>query len=64
MLGLIGGSHLYAKSSGALKDNLVAWGDRGTIMLSDLVHMRHGVFLAGFVPLLVVALWAIEQWTR
>lgn len=62
VLGLIVGSHLYAESSGALKGNLLAWGDRGTIMLPDLVHMRRGVFVAGFVPLLVVALWAIERW--
>lgn len=64
VLGLIVGSHLYAESSGALKGNVLAWGDRGIIMLSDLVHMRLGVFLAVFVPLLVVALWTIEQWTR
>lgn len=63
VLGLIVGSHLYAESSGALQGNVLAWGGRGTIMLSDLVHMRLGMFLAGFVPLLVAALWAIERWT-
>ncbi len=63
VLGLIVGSHLYAASSSALKGNVLAWGDRGSIMLSDLVHLRLGVFLASFVPLLVVALWAIERWT-
>lgn len=63
VLGLIAGSHLYAESSGALKDGVLAWGDRGSIMLPDLVHMRLGGFLAAFMPLLVAALWAIERWT-
>lgn len=63
MLGLVAGSHLYAESERALKGNVLAWGDRGGIMLPDLVNMRLSVFLVGFVPLLVAALWVLDRWT-
>lgn len=62
VLGLVAGSHLYAESSAALKSSVLAWGQRGGIMLPDLVRLPLGVFLAGFVPFLLAALWAIERW--
>lgn len=63
VLGLVAGSHLYAESSGALKGGFLSRGDRGAIMLPDLVNMRLGVFLVAFVPFLAAALWLIERWT-
>lgn len=63
VIGLIAGSHLYAESSGALNGSVLSWGQRGAIMLPDLVRLPLNVFLAAFVPLLVVTLWAIERWT-
>lgn len=61
--GLVAGSHVYAESSAALQGSMLMRGDRGGIMLPDLIRMRLGVFLACFVPLLAAALWVIERLT-
>ncbi len=63
ILGLVAGSHIYAECSGALQGTVLARGERGGIMLPDLINMRLGVFLVCFVPLLTVALWMIERLT-
>jgi hypothetical protein len=55
-LGLMVGSYLYAETSGYLGSTIQKIGNRGEIMLPDLLEMRLVVFLAVFVPLLVLGL--------
>lgn len=61
ILGLMAGSYLYAETSGYLDSTIQKIGNRGDIMLSDLLGMRLNVFLAVFVPLLVLVLVVMEQ---
>jgi hypothetical protein len=61
ILGLLAGSYLYAETSGYLGSTIKKIGNRGRIMLPDLLGMRLAAFLAVFVPLLVLGLFAIAQ---
>lgn len=61
ILGLMAGSYVYAETSGYLSSTLQKIGNRGDIMLPDLLGMRLGVFLALFVPLLGLVLVVMEQ---
>jgi len=61
ILGLMAGSYLYAETSGYLSSTIEKMGNRGSIMLPDLLGMRLVVFLAVFVPLLGLGLLAVEQ---
>ena len=64
ILGLLAGSHLYAEVSNKMASTILTWGNRGGIMLPDLIGVRLRVFLIAFVPLLVGALYALERYTR
>lgn len=61
ILGLLAGSYLYAETSGYLGSTIEKIGNRGRIMLPDLLGLRLAVFLAVFVPLLVVGLLVMAQ---
>lgn len=61
--GLLAGSYLYAETSDRLGATIQKIGNRGSIMLLDLLGMRLKVFLALFVPLLLLSLFALEQLT-
>lgn len=61
ILGLLTGSYLYAETSGYLASTIEKIGNRGGIMLPDVLGIRLTVFLALFVPLLVVGLFIIAQ---
>lgn len=61
ILGLMAGSYLYAETSGYLGSTIQKVGSRGRIMLPDLLSMRLAVFLAIFVPVLVLALFAMDK---
>ncbi|NLF54698.1 MAG: YeeE/YedE family protein [Thauera phenolivorans] len=61
ILGLLAGSYLYAETSGFLGATIQKIGNRGRIMLPDLLGMRFAVFLAVFVPALVLGLFLIAQ---
>lgn len=63
ILGLMVGSHVYAEMSNRLGSTVLTWGNRGMIMLPDLIGMRVHVFLWVFVPLLGAALYVLERWT-
>lgn len=63
IVGMLVGSHLYAELSRGIESSVMTWGNRGLIMLPDLMGMRLGIFLAAFVPLLIGALWLLERWT-
>ena len=61
--GLMAGSYLYAETSDWLSATIQKIGNRGGIMLPDLLGMRLVVFLALFVPVLVLALFALDRLT-
>lgn len=61
VLGLMAGSYLYAETSGYLGSTIQKIGTRGRIMLPDLLGVRLAVFLAVFVPLLVLVLFVMAQ---
>lgn len=56
IVGLLAGSYLYAELSKNLGATVLTWGDRGCIMLPDLIGVRVTPFLIVFAPLLGVAL--------
>jgi uncharacterized membrane protein YedE/YeeE len=61
IFGLMAGSYFYAETSGYLSSTIEKIGNRGGIMLPDLLGMRLAVFLAVFVPLLVLGLFVMAQ---
>jgi uncharacterized membrane protein YedE/YeeE len=63
VLGLMVGSYLYAEVSGLLGRTILKWGDRGKLMLHELVGISPAVFILLFVPLLLGLLVFIERTT-
>ena len=61
--GLMAGSYLYAETSDYLSATIQKIGNRGGIMLPDLLGMRLIVFLVLFVPVLVLGLIGLERLT-
>jgi uncharacterized protein len=63
MAGMIAGSFLFAMASAALARTVNQWGNRGELLLPELVHLRPGPFVVGFGLLLIGALWVLEYYT-
>ena len=63
VLGLMAGSYLFAECSGWLGKTFLTWGDRGKLMLPDLVRMPLWTFLLIWVPVLIVVLYAVDRLT-
>ena len=63
ILGLMAGSYLYAESSGLLGRTVLKWGDRGKLMLPELVGVSTATFVLVFASLLVVALVVLDRVT-
>ncbi len=61
IVGLMAGSYFYAETSGYLGSTIENIGNRGGIMLPDLLGMRLATFLAIFVPLLALGLVVMAQ---
>jgi uncharacterized protein len=59
--GLMAGSYVYAETSDYLSVTIHKIGNRGGIMLPDLLGMRMTRFLVVFVPLLGVALVVLDR---
>ena len=59
--GLMAGSYLFAEFSEGLGATVSTWGDRGKLMLSDLVPVPRGLFVAGFAALLATALFLLQR---
>lgn len=59
--GLVVGSYVFAEASHWLSRTLEKWGDRGKIILPDLLHVRRTSFLIGFALLLVGGLMILER---
>ncbi len=63
VLGLMAGSYLYAEASGLLGKTVLKWGDRGKLMLPELVRVSVAAFVLVFAPLLVAVLVLLERVT-
>lgn len=61
MGGLIAGSYLYAEFSGTVNGTIEKWGDRGKLLLPDLVHLPRGVVVAIVAGLLVTGLVILDR---
>ncbi len=61
--GLIAGSYLYAELSGWLKQTVEKWGDKGKVLLPDLLHIPRGLFVSGFGLVLLAVLFALQRFT-
>ena len=61
MAGLVAGSYLYAALSGRLSSSIEQWGTRGKIMLHELLHLKQVLFIAAFVPILVLLMVGLER---
>lgn len=59
--GLMVGSYLFAEASGWLGKTLLKVGDRGKLMLPEVVGLNLPVFLLIFLPLLIGGLIAIDR---
>jgi uncharacterized membrane protein YedE/YeeE len=63
VLGLMAGSYLYAEMSGLLGKTVMTWGDRGKLMLPELVRVSVATFVLVLAPLLVVVLVVLDRTT-
>jgi uncharacterized protein len=63
MLGMIAGSFAFAMASAALARSVGKWGNRGELLLPDLLHVRIVPFVAVFGLLLIGGLWLLEHFT-
>lgn len=61
--GLMLGSYLFAEASGWLGKTLMKVGDRGKLMLPELVGLRLSTFMLILIPLLTAGLVAIDRFT-
>ena len=61
IVGLMAGSYFYAEISGYLGATIGKIGNRGRLMLPELIGMRIAVFLIIFVPLLVASLLVLQR---
>lgn len=63
MAGLVAGSYLFAEMSGWLDESIGKWGDKGKVLLSDLVPISRSVFVSGFIILLLAVLFSLDRLT-
>ncbi len=63
VLGLMAGSYLFAECSAWLGKTVMKWGDRGKLMLPEFFGMRLSMFLLIFVPVLTIAIVALDRFT-
>lgn len=60
VIGLMAGSYIFAEYSGWLGKTVMKWGDRGKLMLQELLGMRIVMFMLLFLPVLIAVLFAID----
>ena len=63
MAGLMLGSYLYAECSAGIKATIEKWGDKGKLMLPDLLRIPRGVFVPLFAALLIGVLFLLERYS-
>lgn len=55
------GSYLFAEVSEPLSRTVQNWGEKGKLMLPDVLHAPRGVVIVGVVLLIVGVLTAVER---
>ena len=63
IVGLMVGSYIFAEVSGRLEKTVMKWGDRGKVMLPELVKVSLATFLMVWIPTLLVVLFAVDRLT-
>jgi uncharacterized protein len=63
IVGLMVGSYLYAELSGTFDRTINTWGDRGRFTLPELLGMKRAPFLAIWLPVLTLVLFAMHRLT-
>jgi uncharacterized membrane protein YedE/YeeE len=63
MVGMIGGSYLFAEASGWISKNVDPIGDKGKITFPDLLNMNRTTVVLVCVALIIVILFAVESFT-
>ena len=61
ILGMVVGSYIFAEGSAWLSRTVEKWGDRGKLLLPDLLHARRAAFIVAFALLLVMGLAILER---
>ena len=61
VLGLMAGSYLFAEVSGLMGKTVQKWGDRGKLMLPELVRVSVATFVLVLAPLLVAVLVVLDR---
>lgn len=61
IIGLMIGSYLFAEVSGRLEKTVMKWGDRGKLMLPELVRVSLATFLMLWIPMLLIILVAVDR---
>lgn len=61
MVGMVGGSYLFAEASGWIKKNIDPIGDKGKLVLPDLLRMNRTTVVFVCVALIVGILFAVES---
>lgn len=64
VVGMILGSYLFALGSKYTDSTVSQWGKLGKITLADVVRQKPGVFIAMFVPWLIIVLLVLEFVSR
>lgn len=59
--GLVAGSYLFAEMSARLKRTVGKWGDKGKLMLPDLLHLPRLPFAFGLAALLTAFLYFLDR---
>ncbi len=63
IVGLMVGSYIFAEVSGGLDKTVMKWGDKGKVMLPELVKVSLATFLMVWIPMLLVVLFAVDRLT-
>lgn len=63
IVGMMVGSYLYAEFSGTFDRTIKTWGDRGRLTLPELLGMKRATFMAIWLPVLTLVLYAMHRLT-
>ena len=63
VVGLLAGSYLFAEMSDWLGKTVMKWGDRGKLMVHEVVAMPLVIFLLIWVPILLIVLFVLNALT-
>ena len=59
--GMVAGSYLYAETSDFLKNTIEKWGDRGKLLIPDLLGFNRSACIIVCAAILIVCLFALDR---